>query len=569
MKPNLRTFAILGAIGCVLGGLLGELLIPRPAAVETPTQSGAIALVIDASGSMDDFGKLNEVKRAAQGFVERQNLSTTQIAVIGFGSSAHLESPLSRDRSTLLQAIRGIEDGGGTMMHDGLEVGLEALSRAEMGARSILLFTDGVPGSTKMSEGEASRLAQGVAERIRGQGVRLVAVGTEDANTGFLARLTGSRSLVFSTTAGRFDEAFRQAERAIRQIFGDGPPVSPGRALWEALARGGLMALGLGLLLLLGQNLLTLRGRWFRDVSWVPLSAGVLGGLAAFVGQTLLLAAGSGRGLGWTILGAGAGLFLGLADRSRAKAIRGALGGAVGGLLGGLVFELLLSTGSNAVARLFGFAILGAFVGLMVQWAQQVFKSAWLVGTTTGPYEGKEYILAKPAVTVGRSDGNDIGLYRERDLPLKAGVMRLEQGNWVWQGETIMVNGQAVKEKVLNSGDRLRFGATEFLFRVKGGLPAEAREAWALHGNNQTYDLPFPLKKATIGSGRGCAVIVKGLEPTHAEIVLNEEGLELVVLAAPAALNGQALNQGQRVKVKPGDLLRLGKEEFALARQRN
>jgi hypothetical protein len=328
------------------------------------------------------------------------------------------------------------------------------------------------------------------------------------------------------------------------------------------------MALGLGLLLLLGQNLLTLRGRWFRDITWVPLSAGVLGGLAAFVGQTLLLAAGGGRGLGWTILGAGAGLFLGLADRSRAKAIRGGLGGAAGGLIGGLVFELLLGLGSNAVARLFGFAILGAFVGLMVQWAQQVFKGAWLVGTTTGPYEGKEYILAKSAVTVGRSDGNDIGLYRERDLPLKAGVMKLEAGNWVWQGETILVNGQAATQRVLSSGDRLRFGATEFLFRVKGGLPAEAREAWALHGNSGSYALPFPLKRASVGSARGCAVIIPSLAPTHAEVVLEEDGLKLVVLATPAALNGQALNQGQRVGVKPGDLLRLGDEEFALARQR-
>lgn len=182
---------------------------------------------------------------------------------------------------------------------------------------------------------------------------------------------------------------------------------------------GALVALGLGLVLLIGQNVLTLRGRWFRDLSWVPFGAALLGGVSVFVGQ-LLLAMGSGRGLGWAILGAGAGLFLGLADRSRAKAIRGSLGGAAGGFVGGLVFELLLG-GSGTVARLMGFAVLGAAIGLMVQWAQQAFKSAWLVGLTTGPYEGKEYILAKPVVTVGRSDGNDIGLYRERTCRSRPG----------------------------------------------------------------------------------------------------------------------------------------------------
>lgn len=567
MKPNLRTFAILGAIGCVLGGILGELLIPRPApAPEQAAQPAAIALIIDASGSMDERGKLEEVKRAAADFVARQNLNLTQIAVVGFGNYAHLESPLSREASQLQGAIERIRDGGGTMMAEGLEAGLATLAQTDTRLRSILLFTDGVPGSNQMPEAVARRRALAIADQIRGQGIQLVAVGTEDADIGFLARLTGSRGLVFSTRSGRFDQAFRQAENAIKQLFGSAP-VSAGRALAESFAWGLLVAFGLGLLLMLGQNLLTLRGRWFRDLHWVPFGAALLGGVSAFIGQVFLVT-GSGRGLGWAILGAGTGLFLGLADRSRAKALRGALGGAVGGLLGGLVFEMLLG-GSGTLARLVGFAILGAATGLMVQWAQQAFKSAWLVGLSTGPYEGKEYILAKPLVTVGRSDANDIGLYRERDLPLKAGALRLEQGNWAWDGQTILVNGQAATQQALQSGDRLRFGATEFLFRVRGGLPPEAREAWALHGNLQTYALPFPLKAANIGSGAGCEVVVqaKGVATKHAEIRLDSEGLKLTALA-PLEHNGQPLKAGQQVVLKPGDLIRLGEEELALARRR-
>lgn len=568
MKPNLRTFAILGAIGCVLGGILGEFLIPRPVPpAPTPQQPAAIVLVLDASGSMNEQGKLNEVKRAAQDFVARQDLQITQIAVVGFGSDAHLESPLSTNRQDLLRAIQRIQDGGGTMMGEGLQAGLDALGQTNVAARSILLFTDGVPGSTVMPERVARRRALAVAEQIRTQGVRLVAVGTEDANMSFLAELTGSRELVFSTTSGQFDQAFRQAEQAIKQLFGNRAPISTGRALQEAFLWGALVALGLGLVLLIGQNVLTLRGRWFRDLSWVPFGAALLGGVSAFGGQ-MLLATGSGRGLGWAILGAGAGLFLGLADRSRAKAIRGSLGGAAGGFVGGLVFEWLLG-GSGMVARLVGFAVLGAAIGLMVQWAQQAFKSAWLVGLTTGPYEGKEYILAKPVVTVGRSDANDIGLYRERDLPLKAGILRLVQGKWVWEGQTILVNGQGTNQQTLQPGDRLGFGATEFLFQVRGALPPEAKEVWALHGNAQSYALPFPLKQATIGSAKSCEVVVAGIADKHVEIRLGLEGLKLVVLAAPTRLNGQSLKVGQRVALKPGDLLELGTEELALARQRS
>ncbi len=567
MKPTPRTFALLGAVGALLGGLLGEFLIPRPAPLAATPQPAAIALVLDASGSMNEQNKLAEVKRAARDFVLRQNLQVTQIAVVGFGSQAHLESPLTQNRPALLEALERIQDGGGTMMAEGLQVGLEALDQTEVVARSILLFTDGVPGSTLMPEPVARRRALGVAESIRAQGIRLVAVGTEDANLRFLAELTGSRELVFSTTAGQFDQAFRQAEQAIKQLFGNRAPISTGRALQEAFLWGGLVALGLGLVLLVGQNILTLRGRWFRDLSWVPFGAALLGGASAGVGQ-LLLVTGGGRGLGWAILGAGAGLFLGLADRSRAKALRGALGGAVGGFVGGLVFEWLLG-GSGTLARLVGFAVLGAAIGLMVQWAQQAFKAAWLVGLTTGPYEGKEYILAKPVVTVGRSDANDIGLYRERDLPLQAGVLRLDKGHWVWEGTTILVNGQATAQQVLQPGDRLGFGATEFLFQVRGALPSEAREAWVLHGNQGSYPLPFPLKRAVVGSAPGCQVQVPGLADQHVEIRLDQEGLRLVVRALPTRLNGQSLRVGQQVALKAGDLLELGTEELALARQRN
>ncbi|RIH74464.1 Inner membrane component of T3SS, cytoplasmic domain [Calidithermus terrae] len=410
---------------------------------------------------MDEAGKLQEVKRAAQDFVARQDLRTTRVAVVGFGSRAHLESPLSSDPGQLRQAIERIADGGGTMMAEGLEAGLQALGEADTPARSLLLFTDGMPGSTTVSPRVASRAALSAAERARAQGVRLVAVATEDADRAFLERLTGSSELVFSTTAGQFGEAFRQADRAIRQLFGGPASSSLAQVLWETFLRG-------------------------------------------------------------------------------------------------------------ALARLAGFAVLGAFVGMMVQWAQQAFKSAWLVGVGSGPYEGKEYILAKPVVTVGRSDANDIGLYRERDLPLKAGVLRLEQGVWRWEGQPVPVNGVVTPRQALRPGDRLRLGTAEFLFQARGAQPPEALDAWALQGNTQTHPLPFPLRQATLGSDPRCTVVIRGqrVAPRQAEIRAGAQGLELLALAEGVQVNGEALPQGQRRGLEPGDLLTLGAEEFALIRRR-
>jgi hypothetical protein len=105
---------------------------------------------------------------------------------------------------------------------------------------------------------------------------------------------------------------------------------------------------------------------------------------------------------------------------------------------------------------------------LMLQLAQQALKTAWLSGITTGPYEGKQYILGKPVVTVGRSDGNDIGLYREKTLALKAGAFAFNQGRWTYTGEPIEVNGSSTSSATLTGGDTLQFGNTQFLFEERG-----------------------------------------------------------------------------------------------------
>jgi len=79
-QRKVALFAIYGALGCVLGALLGELLF-----VQTGKPKKDVCLVVDASGSMSG-AKLAEVKRAATNYVRRQERGSTQLAVVGFGS---------------------------------------------------------------------------------------------------------------------------------------------------------------------------------------------------------------------------------------------------------------------------------------------------------------------------------------------------------------------------------------------------------------------------------------------------------------------------------------------------
>ena len=478
-------FGVVGAVGCLLGAILYEILFPAAPAMDVAAAQ-SVALVIDTSGSMAFDGKLPEVKRAATAFVDRQGDRRTLVALVEFASRAELVSPPTADVAALRDSISRFEANGGTNIAEAIREGARALQGDAGAGRSMLLFTDGQPDVSGESSGQSRARALQEAMLARGGNVKLVAIGTEDADLDFLASLTGSRDLVFSTTSGNFDEAFQRADRKIRQLFeGSGAGSSNWfEALARALALGALVAFALGAALLVAENVWGLRGRWWRDLAWAPLGAALLGVGGALVGQVLFSLFGA-RTLGWAVLGAAAGSLLGLADRSRAKATRGALGGFVGGLVGGWVFDGLSRAlvfgpqDSGVLARLVGFAVLGFAIGLMMQIAQQAFKGAWLTGITTGPYEGKQYILGKPVVTVGRSDGNDIGLYREKTLGLKAGQFRFDRGGWAYSGEAVLVNGSSTTDAALRGGDTVRFGGTEFLFEERGGGSTPPPEAEA------------------------------------------------------------------------------------------
>jgi pSer/pThr/pTyr-binding forkhead associated (FHA) protein/uncharacterized protein YegL len=475
LSSSLR-FGYIGAIACVVAAILFELLFPSATttpAVNLPTD---VALLIDTSGSMRDQGKIDEVKRAASDYVSKQP-STTRVAVVRFSSDTEIVSSLGSSVSNHLSAINSFNADGATNMADGLQTAAQALA-ADAGSqksRTILLFTDGEPGSNLEPADVAKPKTVSAADGIRSQGIRIVAVGTNDANINFLAQVTGDRNLVFATTAGQFSDAFQKADSAIRGLF-----KSSGGSVLEVLggglARGALTALILAAALLIAENVLGLRGRWWRDLAWIPLVAAALGAGGALIGQLLFGLFGGGtiaRALGWALFGAAAGAMLGLADRSRSKASRGAVGGAIGGFLGGFVFDILaqgLQGGLGEVlARVLGLGALGFAIGLMLQLAQQALKTAWLSGITTGPYEGKQYILGKPVVTVGRSDGNDIGLYREKTLALKAGAFAFNQGRWTYSGEPIEINGSSTEGATLTGGDTIQFGNTQFLFEERGG----------------------------------------------------------------------------------------------------
>ncbi|WP_245602838.1 vWA domain-containing protein [Gloeothece verrucosa] len=478
-KPLL--FGFYGAIGCLIAALLfGETLLYftrlPPTLEKTPQE---IVLLIDCSGSMDG-NKLSEVKTAATSFVQRQDLITNRIAVMGFGSGVQLGTPLTSDVNVLQTAIANLYDGGGTMMDQALTAATDQLHNASASLESaipsgenqhILLFTDGVaadPYNTLVA-GQTAQNAQ----------INIVAVATGDADTNFLSQLTGDPNLVFYANTGNFDAAFQAAEKAIysKQLVESNASGNYGLVLGSLRIGGwtGLLALGTSLALIIGQNHYLHR----RLLSFSELSLGITGGflaglIAGSSGQVIYTPVSEipllslvGRVVGWTILGllVGSGMSLFVPNLKLNRAL---IGGGMGGIAGAGGFLVATDYFGEIPARLIGAAILGFFIGLMIALIEQISSQARLI-VHWSPKEQTSITLGEQPVILGSSNKAHVHLSQAQGFYPTTAKIYQEGASIIMQYDNEYGQAKGMKKlrHELKNGDRRQFGQLTLEIQIK------------------------------------------------------------------------------------------------------
>ena len=281
-----------------------------------------------------------------------------------------------------------------------------------------------------------------------------------------------------------------------------------GWALGRTLAQGetvggtGIKGLCLGMLIALALGLVdalwiyALRSSW-RAAPRVAMcvAVGAVGGLVGgVIGQALfdvfenLVVF---QIFGWVLTGLMVGFSIGCYDLLRSwvreeeldfgikKVLRGVIGGAVGGLFGGLL-DWRLGEGWASVfpgkdglwsPSLTGFIALGLCIGLMIAVAQVILKEAWLK-VEAGFRKGRELLVNKPVLTIGRAESCDLGLFGDMMIEKLHARIFQQDGRYLIADNAsahgTFVNDQRVLEPtLLRSGDLIRVGNAYVRFRER------------------------------------------------------------------------------------------------------
>ena len=148
-------------------------------AVEPAPGAQVVYMLIDCSGSMEGE-KLTAAKLGAIKFAKQAQQQSHSIGLVSFASEAFLRAEPARALEKLEREINVLSVNGSTNLTAGIELTFKLLKTIR-GERVIYVITDGMPDDASS--------ALNVADQAKRAGIRIITLGTDDANQDFLAQL--------------------------------------------------------------------------------------------------------------------------------------------------------------------------------------------------------------------------------------------------------------------------------------------------------------------------------------------------------------------------------------------
>ncbi len=180
---------------------------PESGTTQLPAEPVRVYLLIDVSLSMTG-GPLVQAQEAAREFLNKCDFTTAEVGLISFSSQVILQCEATSNARKVQAAINRLEPESSTNLTDALEMASSQLTLADR-TRYIVILTDGYP--------DAPESAVEQAERARAMGIEIVAIGTGDADRGYLRRLASSEEGSIFARQGELVQTFGHIARVIAE----------------------------------------------------------------------------------------------------------------------------------------------------------------------------------------------------------------------------------------------------------------------------------------------------------------------------------------------------------------
>ena len=213
----------------------------------------SVALLFDASGSMQVAAKLEEARRVARRFLAFLQAGRDELAIYSFDSGLRQLQPFAPYRldGSLERALVAIHPFGMTSLNDAIAATAREVAVRHNAHRAVIVLTDGVDNNSRLSSAEVSGIASSIDVPVYILAVvsPLEHVGTASAvdsghpvpvgDLADLARWTGGRLFVTSAPEQETQAAREIADELRNQYLIAFEPASrPGWHPLEVRARG-------------------------------------------------------------------------------------------------------------------------------------------------------------------------------------------------------------------------------------------------------------------------------------------------------------------------------------------
>ena len=119
-----------------------------------------VNLVLDASGSMQQGGRMDQAKNAAKSFLDYMSLDKgDRASIFSFNNYVYMNQDFTNDRASLVSAVDRIVPSGETALYDAIYSGV-LQTYYENGSKCLIAFTDGAENASNYKFNDVVSIAQ-------------------------------------------------------------------------------------------------------------------------------------------------------------------------------------------------------------------------------------------------------------------------------------------------------------------------------------------------------------------------------------------------------------------------